>query len=204
MNMDQVMVCVYTDREHRTSIIDLEEFWELLTCSAPTGRILHRSRDLEELWEGEFSYPLLTQTVINGDFDDWEEIAKELNENHANRSECNNYHESHADKRGVYAFVNAGSLDVSLFSRWVWNADPTSDEGRPSDYKMWMEARKGNHISCNHRELAEVYATLGIQMEVVTEETPFGQGSLRLREFVQGQKKAAPVKSSSTKKPWVL
>lgn len=158
MNMDQVVVCVFTDRYKKTRIIDCDDIWEMLTQETPLGKVLYDADDLGDLFGGadwdRFNYITINQMILNGDFTDWEDLSKLFNHHWANRSSDNNYHDSRADDRGIFGFVNAGVLDHTLFNRWTFTPDPEDHRGAPTDFKIWLEARKNNYVQKSSLEEA--------------------------------------------------
>lgn len=127
MNMDQVLVLTYTDRNHKTRVIGECEFYEMFVCENNRGRILNDEEEWLEQFNGEFNYITFYQAVINGDLNDFQAVQEELNDHWTSRNE--------KGVDGVYAFVNAGVLDHKLFNEHTFDTEPT-------DFQMWMAARK--------------------------------------------------------------
>lgn len=156
MNMDQMLVCVFTDRYHKTRVIDCDDLWEMLTIEAPTGKTLYDEDDLCGLFGGgdwdRFNYRTINQMILQGVFMEWEELSRLFNHHWANRSEDNNYSESKADNRGIFGFLNAGALDHTLFNRYTFTPDPDDLCGAPTDFKLWLEARKDNYVQKSSME----------------------------------------------------
>lgn len=125
--MDQVLVLTYTDRNHKTRVISESEFYEMFVCENNRGRYLNSEEDWLELFDGDFNYISFYRSVINGDINDFQEIAEELNRHWSTRGE--------KGVDGVYGFVNAGVLDHRLFNEHTFDTEPT-------DFKIWMEVRK--------------------------------------------------------------
>jgi hypothetical protein len=167
MNMDQVIVLVYTDRYHKTRVLDQDEVWELFT-SAPghSQSSLYSESELLELWDGEFDYVLLNQAVINGDWCDWEEMVKDLNYNWANRFSGWNTGSSPKD-RGTFGFVTAGVLDPRLFSDTTFTNSDDMTGTMPTDFKLWMQARQYN----NYIQPTSLDITVKIKPDIVVEKT---------------------------------
>ena len=131
MNMDQVLVLTYTDRNHKTRVLSEEEFYEMFVCENDRGRCLNSEDDWLEIFNGEFGYIKFYQAVIDGNIHDFQKISEQLNSHWSSRHEVG--------VNGVYGFVNAGSLDRSLFN------EHTFDTQEPSDYQMWKKVREYNY-----------------------------------------------------------
>lgn len=133
--MDQVLVLTYTDRNHKTRIVSEFEFLEMFVCENSRGRILNDEEEWLELFNGDFNYISFYQAVINGDLNDFQATQEELNDHWTTRGENG--------VNGVYSFVNAGVLDHKLFN------SSTFETKEPTDFQMWMFARKHNYDPMN-------------------------------------------------------
>lgn len=127
MNMDQVIVLTYTDRNHKTRIVSEYEFYELFVCENNRGRILNDEEDWLEIFAGDFNYVSFYQAVINGDVCSFEEISAQLNRHWSTGDDADRLN-------GVFGFVNAGALNYKLFTAG------TFETKEPTDYKVWMFA----------------------------------------------------------------
>lgn len=181
MNMDQVMVLTYTDRNHKTRVVGEEEFYELFVCENGRGRCMNDEQDWLDQFDGEFGYIKFYQAVINGELNDFQEVAEDLNRHWSTRGEpgvC-----------GVYGFVNAGVLDVSMFN------EHTFDTQEPSDYQAWKRAREHNYVpgSTLEETLVRLRAKVAARGETVSTQVD-EDGELRL--IVE--------KTPPPRKPWLL
>ncbi|MNL45047.1 hypothetical protein D3C87_1676620 [compost metagenome] len=91
---------------------------------------------------------------------------------------------------GVYAFVNAGVLDVSLYG------EHTFDTQEPSDYQMWKKARQFNYKPGN--TMAETLAKL--KAAQTTREQP---AEIQRIDPDTGEMRII-VEKTSTRKAWLL
>lgn len=181
MNMDQVLVLTYTDRNHKTRVIGEEEFYEMFVCENNRGRHLNDEEDWLEMFEGEFGYIKFYQAVINGDLSDFQAIQEELNDHWTSRGE--------KGVDGVYGFVNAGVLDVSMFN------DSTFDTQEPSDFQMWKKARQFNYVpgSTMEQTLAKLKAAQVARGDKAAVQVDPDTGELHV-----------VVEKTSTRKAWLL
>ncbi len=147
MNMDQVMVLVYSDRNHKSRVIHEGEFYEMFVCENNFSRCLNDEEDFLEAFAGDFNYISFNQAVINGDTDDYEECSRVLNAHWSSRREPGRI-------SGVYGFVNAGSLDHRLFS------DDVFESKAPTDFKIWLYERRAAHAIMNDQKIAKLKADL--------------------------------------------
>lgn len=147
MNMDQVLVLTYTDRNHKTRVIADSEFYEMFVCENSRGRCLNDEEEWLESFTGEFNYITFYQAVIEGGVfsDDFQEISEILNRHWTTRNE--------KGVSGVYGFVNAGVLDHRMFNEHTFDVEP-------SDFKMWLDERREAHAILNERKIAKLKSGL--------------------------------------------
>lgn len=171
MNMDQILVLTYTDRNHKTRVISESEFYEMFVCENNRGRILNDEEEWLEQFNGEFNYVTFYQAVINGDLNDFQAVQEELNDHWTTRGE--------KGVDGVYAFVNAGVLDRSMFNEHTFDTEPR-------DFQVWRKAREHNYVpgSTMDQTLAKIKAAIAKSRET--------------------GKEAIPVRTTLPRKAWVL
>lgn len=179
MNMDQILVLTYTDRNHKTRVISESEFYEMFVCENNRGRILNDEEEWLEQFNGEFNYVTFYQAVINGDLNDFQAVQEELNDHWTSRNE--------KGVDGVYAFVNAGVLDRSMFNEHTFDTEPR-------DFQVWMKARQFNYMpgSTMEQTLAKLKAA---QVD---------RGDSAAVQIDENGEMSIVVEKTSTRKPWVL